>query len=153
MSSATNWRGRLGAVGLTALLLAAAGCYQHVFVVGAGAPAGTLVHDEWRHHWLWGLVSPDNELAIEQVCPSGNATILGEVSFLNGLVSALTGGIYSPTTVRVRCAGASAALDIPLSADDVTRIVASRDFLQWVEEVAPDRLGEVRSAQRDLLAE
>jgi Bor protein len=153
MAGTVGWTKGIRLLSVAALLVGAAGCYQHVFVVGAGAPGGSLVHDEWRHQWLWGLVSPKNELAIREVCPSGNATILGEVTFLNGLVSALTGGIYSPTTVRVRCTGGSASLDVRLSADDVSRIVAAPGFLQWVGEMAPDRLDDAARAQRDLSAD
>jgi hypothetical protein len=103
------------------------------------------MHDEWRHHWLWGLISPDKELALRDVCASGDATIETEMTFLNGLVSALTSGIYSPTTVKVRCVGATATLE--LDDADVARIVADPRFLSWVAEEAPDRLAEARVAQ------
>jgi hypothetical protein len=64
------------------------------------------------------------------MCPSGNATIHEEVSFLNGLVGALTGEIYATTTVEVRCDTRSADLDF--SAADVERIVTSPGFFAWV---------------------
>ena len=67
-----------------------------------------------------GLISPDQQIEIQQMCPSGNATIHEEVSFLNGLVGALTGRIYAPTTVEVRCDNRSA--DLGFSAADVERI-------------------------------
>ena len=153
MTSRQTRRNRIGMMSVMALLVATTGCYRHVFVVGAGAPGGALVHDEWRHQWLWGLVSPENELAIRDVCPSGNATIVGEVTFLNGLVSALTAGIYSPTTVRVQCAGGTASLDLTLSAEDVSRVVSAPAFVEWVERSASDRLDEVTRAQRDRLAD
>jgi hypothetical protein len=126
-------------------LLTGAACYKHTYIVGAGAPDGPLMHDEWRHHWLWGLISPDKELALRDVCASGDATIETEMTFLNGLVSALTGGIYSPTTVKVRCVGATVILE--LDDADVARIVADPRFLSWVAERAPDRLAEAREAQ------
>ena len=107
------------------LLLACAGCYRHTYTLGAGAPAGPLVYDRWQHHWLWGLINPDRQLALKAVCASGDATIDTEMSFLNGLVNALTWGIYSPTTVKIRCAGASANLE--LDAEDIARIVADPD--------------------------
>ena len=138
---------------ITALALTAGACYEHTYTIGAGAPGGVLVHDEWRHHWLWGLVDPDNELALSEVCPSGNATIESEWTFLNGLVSALTSGIYSPTTVRVRCGETRASLDVDLDATDLRRIATDPSFLSWVGSVAPDRLDEARSAQSDLVAE
>lgn len=73
------------------------------------------------------------------------------MSFLNGLVSALTSGIYSPTTVRVRCADQRVALE--LGVEDVRRIVGDAAFLSRVGEVAPHRLEDVRSGQRELRAE
>jgi hypothetical protein len=136
-------------------MVTAAACYQHQFHIGAGAPAGALVYDQWRHHWLWGLIDPNSELELRQVCPSGDATIEGEVTFLNGLVSALTSGIYSPTTVRVRCSGtrADSGLDVALDGDDVSRIVADPAFLPWVGDMIPDRLEEARSASGDRSAD
>jgi hypothetical protein len=134
---------------LAALALAATGCYQHTYTIGAGAPGGALVHDEWRHHWLGGLVDPNSELELRQVCPSGDATIDNEVTVLKGLVRALTGAIYSPTTVRIRCSGTRADLgiDVELDATDVARIVADPAFLRWVADVHPDRFGEVDTAR------
>jgi hypothetical protein len=146
-------RGRF--VALAVIAIAATACYHHTFTVGAGAPGGTLVHDEWRHHWLWGLVDPDSELELRQVCPSGDATIEGQVTFLNGLVSALTSGIYSPTTVRVRCSGTSAdaGVDVDLDAGAVERIVSDPAFLPWVHDALPARLDEARSASEDRRAD
>ena len=132
------------------LLLAGAGCYRHTYTVGAGAPAGPLVYDHWHHHWLWGIINPDRQVALKAVCASGDATIDNEMSFLNGLVSALTWGIYSPTTVKIRCAGSSANLE--LDAEDIAQIVADPRFLSWVAEDAPGRLSEAREAQLDLRA-
>jgi hypothetical protein len=137
--------GRVVVVGI--LLLTGVGCYKHTYIVGAGAPDAALAHDEWRHHWLWGLINPDKELALAKVCTSGDATIDTEMTFLNGLVSALTSGIYSPTTVRVRCAAGSVHLE--LQPEDVARIVTDPRFLTWVAEDAPARLAEVRQAQVD----
>jgi hypothetical protein len=126
-----------------------AGCYEHTYTVGAGAPNGGLVYHHWRNHWLWGLVSPAQEQAIAEVCPSGNATIHEEVSFLNGLVSALTSGIYSPTSVTVRCDRGGSA-DLGLSGDEIADIVSDPKFLDWVGAVTPEHLGAARLAQQQL---
>jgi hypothetical protein len=107
--------------------------------------------EQWRHHWLFGLISPDRELELSQMCPSGNATIEVEQSFLNGLVAALTGAIYSPTTVRVRCARGTASLDI--EPENLTGLASDPDFLAWVAEVAPDRLEDIENARRDHVAQ
>lgn len=144
-------RGTLAGVMLGLLLVGASGCYKHVFNVGSGAQSAPVAEEEWRHHWLWGLVSPDNVLELSEVCSSENATIEAEQHFLNGLVAVLTGGIYSPTTVRVRCADGTASLD--LDADEVARIISAPELLAWVGEAMPDRLREVTRAQKTFLAE
>ena len=143
-----GWRKTwLRPVALFAPVLVLGGCFEHTFTLGAGAPAGEVVHDEWDHHWLAGLIDPGQELELRDVCPSGNATIHGEMSFLNGLVGILTGGIYMPTTVTVRCdTGASA--DFDLDDEDVARIVSDPAFLDWVEAVAPDLLEAAEDAQQ-----
>jgi hypothetical protein len=147
MSSARHPRSLARTLAIFVLGVAAAGCYHHSFTVGAGAPGGALVHDEWRHHWLWGLVDPDSDLELRQVCPSGDATIEGEVTFLNGLVHVLTSGIYTPTTVRVRCSGTRAELDLELDADEVARIVEDPVFLLWVSHVVPEHLATAAAVQ------
>ena len=81
--------GRMAAA--AGLVMVTAGCYEHTYTVGRGAPAGPIVYEEWQNHWLGGLIGHDTH-ELETVCPSGNATIHDEQSFLNGLVSALTGG-------------------------------------------------------------
>ena len=55
---------------------------------------------------------PAEEISTVAQCPSGVATIETQQSFLNGLVGALTLGIYAPQEVRVTCASGSAALPI-----------------------------------------
>lgn len=136
---------------MTLLVAGAAGCYRHTFTIGTGAPTAPVSEEQWRHHWLWGLVSPDRELELREMCPSGNATIEVQQSFLNGLVASLTGAIYSPTTVRVRCAGGTASLE--LDPGDLAAIAFDSDFLAWVGEVMPERLEEVERARRSYLAQ
>ena len=40
----------------TGLIVVAAGCYEHTYTIGAGAPAGPVVYGEWQSHWLAGLI-------------------------------------------------------------------------------------------------
>jgi len=140
--------GRWSALGALAAAVTMAGCYEHTYHIGAGAPTGTVVYDQWRHHWIAGLISPGDEMALDDVCPSGNATIEQEMTFLNGLVSALTSGIYSPTTVRVKCATGRADLDIDPEA--IEAFVSDPEFLEWVEAVTPELLDEATRAQQQL---
>jgi hypothetical protein len=104
------------------------------------------VYDEWRHHWLAGLINPDHELELQQLCAGTNdVTIHQEQTFLNGLVSALTFAIYAPRTVQIRCATGLADLD--LSEDELHRITSDPIFLDRVAAVLPSRVPEVMAAQ------
>ena len=137
------------ALGLLAAALAAAvaGCSQHTYIVGAGAPEGEVVYKHWHHHWLFGLIRPERqkELHLDEFCPSGNATVHQEVSFVNGLIDILTGLIYLPTTVEIRCDDGKAA-QVVLEEQEVAEIVSDARFLDLVLEVAPERLVETRTA-------
>jgi hypothetical protein len=127
------------------LILATAACYEHTVEVGAGAPHAPVVYDHWENFWLGGLIG-HTRVAVEEMCPSGDATIEAKQTFLNGLVTGLTGGIYSPTTLKVRCRNGRRA-DLELSTDDVQVIVADERFLEWVRQELPSRLEDVAAAQ------
>lgn len=93
---------------LMLVLLATSACFHQA--VRTGRPAGQAVVDKpWVNTWLWGLVAAQ-PLDVRQECRSGVAIIETETSFVNGLVGALTLGIYTPQHVRVTCASGSASL-------------------------------------------
>ena len=62
------------------------------------------MYSKWHSHWLFAIIGEDN-VDVLKVCPSGNATVRNDVSFLNGLVGVIIGIIYYPTTVEVFCDG------------------------------------------------
>lgn len=93
---------------LALLVMISAACYHQI--VRTGRPAGTTVIDRpWVSTWLWGLV-PAKDIDVRQECPSGVAIVETQQSFVNGLVGALTLGIYTPQRVRVTCASAGTSL-------------------------------------------
>ena len=144
---------QMGRVAVTVgLVIVTTGCYEHTYTVGQGAPAGPVVYEEWHNHWLGGLIGHKN-LDVELLCPSGNATIHNEQSFLNLLAGVLTSGIYAPTTVKIRCDSGRSA-EIALSDEQVLAIVTSSAFLERVERVMPGRLQEaqlgVQALEEDL---
>ena len=125
------------------LIVVVAGCYEHTYTVGAGAPAGPVVYGEWQHHWLGGLIG-ERTHELGELCPSGNATIHDEQTFLNGLVTFLTSGIYTPTTVTIRCSTGQSA-QLQLSRKEIVSIVTAPAFRERLETVLPGRLREVES--------
>jgi hypothetical protein len=95
-------------VGLAALALLGTGCYHAT--VNTGLQPGTqVIHQQWAHGWIFGLVPPATVEAAKQ-CTGGVATVETQMSFLNGLVSNLTFGIYTPMDIKVTCAAARAEL-------------------------------------------
>ena len=121
----------------------AAGCFEHTYTLGAGAPAGPVVYDEWQNHWLGGLIG-ERTHELGEVCPSGNATIHDEQTFLNGLVAVLTSGIYTPTTVTIRCSTGQSA-QLQLSRKEVVSILTAPAFRERLETVLPGRFRELES--------
>lgn len=100
---------------LTSAALAAAlsGCFTTTVSSGKPPARAAIQYDEkWHHGLVWGIAEVSGPYDLEAICPGGWAEIKTETSFLNGLVEAVTSGIYSPQTVSVRCAaGASSAAD------------------------------------------
>jgi hypothetical protein len=98
------------------LVLLASACFHQVVQTGR-SPGSTVVDKPWVSTWLWGLVAAQ-PIDVRQQCPSGAAVIVTETSFVNGLVGALTFGIWTPQHVTVTCASGSASL--PSNAIQVT---------------------------------
>ena len=107
-----------------------------------------VVYERSHHHFIGGLVGPGEAFDASEFCPSGNLRIEHEQTFVNGLVAVLTGGIYEPRTVRVRCAqGGGGVADVDLSPGKVKQIVFDPAFLDWVRETAPELLEAAETAQ------
>ena len=84
------------------LLVAAPACY-HATVDTGLTPSTVVAEKSWASGWLWGLVPPST-VATASTCPHGAAKVETQHSFLNMLAGALTGGIYSPMSIKVTCA-------------------------------------------------
>lgn len=122
-----------------ALLLGA--CFHHSYTVGSGAPNGRVVYSRWHSHFLFGIIGEDN-VDVMAVCPSGNATVRNDITVVNGIIGALIGIIYYPTTVEVFCADGgppAAPTSLILTPEQTRRIAASAEFESWVAEVAPEQ--------------
>jgi len=76
---------KMGAIVFAASMLLTS-CYSYTSVVGSGAQ-GNSQTTKWNHYVVYGL-APVGVSDSKQI-------------FVNGLVSALTWGIYTPTTTTV----------------------------------------------------
>lgn len=94
---------------LLALILSTSGCYHAEVVTGRPA-SDTVVEEEWMLGFVYGLVVP-NELDVRQECDAGVARVETKLSFLNQVVSGLTGGLFTPMHVTVTCAEGSETAD------------------------------------------
>ena len=80
------------------------GCATHHAVVVTGIdPGPRKVEDKWADSYAGGLVPPDRVDAGTGCGEDGVAMVETRISFLNGLVSTLTFGIYSPMEIVVTC--------------------------------------------------
>jgi hypothetical protein len=89
---------------LAGLGFTVAGCYTTSIRSGKLAqPPGIEYDQRWHHGLVWGIAELSGPYNLSRVCPRGWAVITTQTSFLNGVVSAVTSGLYSPQTVTVQC--------------------------------------------------
>jgi len=76
-------------------------CFTYTSVVGEGAQGNQEV-TAWNHYVVYGLapvsISDSNKLADG----AENYEVKTEQTFVNGLISAITFGIYTPTTTTIK---------------------------------------------------
>ena len=75
-------------------------CYTYTSVVGKGAQGSNSV-SKWNHYLINGLAPVGVSDSKAMAGGASDYTVTTTASFVNGLVSALTFGIYSPTTTTV----------------------------------------------------
>ncbi len=76
-------------------------CYVYTVVVGEGAKGNTEV-TKWNSYVIYGLVPVGVSDAKALAGGASDYTVTTKQSFLNGLVTGITFGIYAPTTTTVR---------------------------------------------------
>ena len=75
-------------------------CYSYTSTVGKGAQGNSSV-TKWNHYVIYGLAPVGVSDSKQMADGAENYTVHTRQSFVNGLVSALTFGIYTPTTTTV----------------------------------------------------
>jgi len=75
-------------------------CYTYKYNVGAGAQVGIEVTEK-NHYFILGL-APGGQSDINKMAAGAeDYSVKIEHSFIDGLINALTFGIYTPTTTTV----------------------------------------------------
>lgn len=102
-----------------------AGCY-HATVETGLAPSAQTVEKPWAMSFIYGLVPPPLVETMAK-CPNGVSKVDTQMSFVNGLVNALTFGIVTPMDIRVVCAERRSAsaptVEGPATAETLQRAV------------------------------
>lgn len=103
-------------------------CY-HVTVDTGRRPSGETIERPWAHSFIYGLVPPETVETASR-CPNGVARVETQMSFLNGLVSAITWGLYTPMNITVQCAAAGTAM---LQAESAAPVITVREGADLAE--------------------
>ena len=99
---------RIAKAALVAPALALSACYHAV--IDTGRPAGsTVITKSFQPGFIYGLVPPP-PLNVAGQCTGGVAKVETIHTFVEGLVAAITFGIYTPMSYIVTCASGSSAL-------------------------------------------
>jgi hypothetical protein len=85
------------ALGVTIMM---SSCYSYTSVVGKGAQ-GTEKVTKWNHYVIAGLAPVGVSDSKEMAAGATDYNVYTRQSFVNGLVSVVTFGIYTPTTTTV----------------------------------------------------
>jgi predicted small secreted protein len=75
-------------------------CYSYTSVVGSGAQ-GASETTQWNHYVIYGLAPVGVSDSKQMADGAENYTVHTRQSFVNGLISAITFGIYTPSTTTV----------------------------------------------------
>lgn len=94
-------KGILNGLVLLVLPLLLSSCYTLNYSVGEGAKSGREIKAR-NHYLIYGLAPVKISDPAKMAGDSKDYTVTIKHSFLDGLINALTGGIYTPTTTIVR---------------------------------------------------
>ena len=96
--------GRTALLGILAVALVG-GCYRTT--VRSGLPPGDAPDDydrTWHSGFLLGFLETGGPYPVREICPQGWAEVHTSTNILQGLLTLVTYGIYTPQNVTVVCA-------------------------------------------------
>ena len=118
---------RMAVVAAVALSMAGCSTYRIGYRDATVAPGGQT-HEVSQNFFLWGLAGGD-QVALDRLCSNGVASIDSERSFVDGVLSVITAGLYTPMTVRVQCTSGT-SYQLERGPDGEVLVTASKDGLQ-----------------------
>ena len=85
---------------LAVLAVSLSSCYTHTYMVGDGPQRGVELKEK-NHFLIYGLVPLGTANPGEMAGSAANYQVTHSHTFIDGLINALTFGVYSPTTTTV----------------------------------------------------
>ncbi len=76
-------------------------CYTLTYSVGEGSKTGVEMKEK-NHYLIYGLAPIKTSDPTKMAGGAKDYTVTIQHSFIDGLLNALTGGIYTPTTTTVK---------------------------------------------------
>lgn len=92
------WR----AAALLAVVVTGA-CYKATFVADPGSTKRATTHEEWTHHYVFGLVGEDTTYDVRRWCEGEAGVVRTGGNAGTVLATIFTLGIYAPRKVYVTC--------------------------------------------------
>lgn len=86
---------------LFTILFSVSSCYTYTLKVGNGSQTG-IEYSKKNHYLIYGLASISTSNPQEMAGDSKDYEVTIKHTFIDGLINALTFGLYTPTTTIVR---------------------------------------------------
>ncbi len=86
---------------ITVLIVTLSSCYTLTYSVGKGAQKGMEVVEK-NHYLIYGLAAIKTSDPTKMAGGAADYDVTITHTFIDGLINAITAGIYSPTTTRVK---------------------------------------------------
>lgn len=120
------------------LVMLISGCYNAV-VMTDKTPSDVVIDQPWAMGFIYGLVPP-TPIDASKSCPDGIAKVETKISFLNGLVSAITFSIVTPMHITVTCAAPGMTAELNGSAENLIAVPteATDEEIQEIYKYASD---------------
>lgn len=112
-------------IAFLACTLLLSSCY-HAQITTGKQMSNEVIDNPWAHSFIFGLVPP-KEVSVASQCSNGVAKVETQISFLNGLVSAITFNIYTPMHITVTCAAGGGMSELDADTENITVSDASND--------------------------
>lgn len=90
----------LNITGILCISILLSSCYTLTYSVGQGPQKGIEMKEK-NHYFIYGLATGNTSDPVEMAGEAEDYQVSISHTFVDGLISALTFGIYNPTTTKI----------------------------------------------------